>query len=229
MKQSSLFNYFTPTPDSSSTSNVLLTSGRSGTNKLPSTGSTSPSSSAYSQLHPETLLLTSSSLTCVPSSLLNVTSPNYPTSSKSNLLVSTQQPQLHLVNDAPRQPINVNFPKTKFGPRERSFSTTWYSGRQWLEYSVADDAAFCYCCRPFGSPGATGETTFKASGYRNWKSALDKGKGFHKHETSHEHVQCMKRWKEMQIRKERGEEVSTLVNDSQLKKNVIMYPQLWTL
>jgi hypothetical protein len=63
------------------------------------------------------------------------------------------------------------------------------------------------------------EASFTVIGFRNWKSALEKGKGFMKHEKSYEHVQSLLRWKELEARKEKGEEISTLINDSQLKRN----------
>ena len=40
--------------------------------------------------------------------------------------------------------IGHNFPKTKFGPDDRSFLDAWYAKYDWLEYSVEKDAAYCW-------------------------------------------------------------------------------------
>jgi len=58
-----------------------------------------------------------------------------------------------IVNQGPIRPV-VNFPAT--GPRNLRFQRSWYDRddtRQWLEYSVTADAAFCFVCRCFGSLG----------------------------------------------------------------------------
>jgi len=31
-------------------------------------------------------------------------------------------------------------------PKLRDFQSSWFTGRQWLEFSVQASAAFCYCC-----------------------------------------------------------------------------------
>ena len=50
----------------------------------------------------------------------------------------------------PCQPKLVKFPPTKFGDRERRFNHAWYHQyANWLEYSVAKDAAYCLCCYLF--------------------------------------------------------------------------------
>ena len=126
---------------------------------------------------------------------------------------------MDLGNDSPAQPSGIRFPTTLFGERERSFSPNWYNCRQWLEYSLQRDAAFCYCCRKFCISSSTGEHTFRITGFRNWNTALIKSKGFAKHEASADHMRAMAKWKEKEHRCETGQSVSTLVNDTQLGKN----------
>ncbi|KRZ65602.1 Zinc finger MYM-type protein 1 [Trichinella papuae] len=57
------------------------------------------------------------------------------------------------------------------------------------------------------------------SGYRNWKCALDKSKGFARHEMSTAHMWAMTKWEEKRLRVKENREVSSLVNENQLLKN----------
>jgi hypothetical protein len=53
--------------------------------------------------------------------------------------------------DEPKEPELILFPRTKFGNKQRQFSSAWYKlYPTWLEYSVLCDAAFCFVCRPGG-------------------------------------------------------------------------------
>ncbi|KAL4153694.1 hypothetical protein QTP88_001527 [Uroleucon formosanum] len=49
----------------------------------------------------------------------------------------------------------------------RSFSSSLYNYFQWLEYSLKNDAVFCYPCRVFGTGHL--ENNFVSTGFRNWK------------------------------------------------------------
>jgi len=49
----------------------------------------------------------------------------------------------------PCQPICHTYPKKKIGDRLRSFHDSWFKNFNWLEYSVAKDAAFCFYCYIF--------------------------------------------------------------------------------
>ena len=42
----------------------------------------------------------------------------------------------------PVQPVNIQFPKTAFGNRTRSFNPGWYGSYEWLDYSVRLNACF---------------------------------------------------------------------------------------
>lgn len=120
--------------------------------------------------------------------------------------------------DSPSQP-KVPFPSTTFGTKLRNFSQNWYLGRSWLEYSIEKDAAFCFCCRMFCTSSYTGENTFRETGFKNWKSALEKGRGLNQHELSTDHIRSMCAWKELQLRQVKNKEVSTLVNENVLFMN----------
>ena len=53
----------------------------------------------------------------------------------------------------PVQPANVAFLLTYFSGKRRSFNPAWFASYTWLEYSVKNDACYCYPCRVFGSTG----------------------------------------------------------------------------
>jgi len=54
----------------------------------------------------------------------------------------------------------------------KSFNKSWYQKYPWLENSVEKDAAFCFCCRNFGSQEEAMENTFTTKGFRSWDRAL---------------------------------------------------------
>ena len=56
-------------------------------------------------------------------------------------------------------------------------------------------------------------------GFRNCKNAVERGRGFHKDESSKEHISCYTLWKKQESRVNTGKEISTLVNADQLRKN----------
>ncbi|XP_031256009.1 uncharacterized protein LOC116113999 [Pistacia vera] len=72
----------------------------------------------------------------------------------------------------PCQPRGHDFPFKKFGQVSRRFVPAWFDEYpNWLEYSVAKDAAFCLCCYLFrpqvGEQG--GGDCFIGRGFSNWK------------------------------------------------------------
>ena len=93
----------------------------------------------------------------------------------------------------PVQPKLQKYAPKKYGAKQRDFQSTWYSGRPWLEFSVALEAAFCYCCRHFSNRM---DPHFTVTGFSNWQHALEKNKGFSKHAASIVHMQAMAAWKE---------------------------------
>lgn len=125
-------------------------------------------------------------------------------------------PVSDLGTDKPKQVILKTYPVKMFGSRKRSFSSSWYLNRDWLEYSVERDAAFCYACRKYKSAS---DATFSSKGFSDWKHALETGKGLNKHATSKEHLVCETMWRDSEKRRETGKEISTLLNSEQLSRN----------
>ena len=64
----------------------------------------------------------------------------------------------------------------------------------WLEYFKDADACFCYPCQMFAKD-STKEKALIESGFSNWKTAMESGKGFKKHEQSEVHMRAMASWK----------------------------------
>lgn len=57
--------------------------------------------------------------------------------------------ELGTLQDGPSQPV-IDFPKTKFGTKFRSFSARYYeSYNSWLEYRKGEDKVYCFVCRHF--------------------------------------------------------------------------------
>ena len=137
-------------------------------------------------------------------------------------VVSHPQPGItsdELGTEKPKQIVLRSYPASIFCGRKRSFVATWFHNRDWLEYSAKADAAFCFCCRNFITTTTLKLDVFVSVGYRNWKNATETDRGFHKHETSKEHLSSYTMWKERQRRINTGKEISTLINTDQLRKN----------
>lgn len=90
---------------------------------------------------------------------------------------------------------NFVFPKTKIGRDYRCFQLGWLEKYNWLEYSISRNSAFCFVCRHFGVKTNI-DPTFTVTGYSNWKKALEKDKGFCKHEASVTHKNAILTWNE---------------------------------
>ena len=89
--------------------------------------------------------------------------------------------------DGPCRPILSEYPVTRFGCRNRSFHASWYTDYSWLEYSIADDAVFCFYCRLFVDKVSNKkQTSAFVTGYRNWR---DSPGTFAKHESTDQHKQ----------------------------------------
>jgi len=83
------------------------------------------------------------------------------------------------------QPHLANFPGSKISGAIRRFRSIWYKTWDWLEYSVMLDAAFCFPCRKYLSRNS--DTSFVHNGFRDWKHATEKNKGFSRHAESDTH------------------------------------------
>ena len=86
----------------------------------------------------------------------------------------------------PFQPSNLGYSPSD---KVKKFQVSWYKRYWWLEFSLIDKSAYCFPCflfsRTHAQRGSNG--TFISSGFRNWKHALEKGKGFVKHDSSRDH------------------------------------------
>ena len=100
----------------------------------------------------------------------------------------SRRPSFFDNKEAPCQPNLKVYPGTRFGSKLRRFNSNWYSEYKWLEYNQELDACFCFPCRMF-LPNPT-ETTFTKTGYRDWKHAKEKGKGFDQHQSSNDHTKA---------------------------------------
>ncbi|CAF3965624.1 unnamed protein product [Rotaria magnacalcarata] len=94
-------------------------------------------------------------------------------------------------NDAPVQKKLATYPANQ---QNRSFQSTWFNDRIWLEYSVLNDASYCYYCRHFPSNQLNADDSFTTVGFNSWKKALDKGSGFIKHASSQAHIIATKNY-----------------------------------
>lgn len=133
-----------------------------------------------------------------------------------------------LGTEKPAQVGLQSYPTRIIYGKNRSFNRGWFNQREWLEYSVLADAAFCFPCRKFAiGSSANSDKTFTEIGFTNWKTAMEKNKGFARHSASKEHLKCNSLWKEYSARRATGAEVSTLVNEGQLARNrktLVDYP-----
>ena len=118
----------------------------------------------------------------------------------------------------PTQVFLKTYPTRLYSGVKRSFCSSWFAAREWLEYSCEKDSIFCYACRNFGS-NKNSTDAFTMTGYNNWRHALVRGKGLGRHESSKEHMKSVALWKERRTRSVTGTEISTLVNTAQLERN----------
>ncbi|KAL6645705.1 hypothetical protein ACP70R_017313 [Stipagrostis hirtigluma subsp. patula] len=90
----------------------------------------------------------------------------------------------------PCQPKGHKYPRRIIGNRPRSFHEEWYKNHDWLEYSVAKDAAFCFYCYLFKPlrPDFAAES-FTKNGFNGWK---DGPKLLNDHATTISHKKARK-------------------------------------
>ena len=123
---------------------------------------------------------------------------------------------------SPNQPV-INFPKSIFWKYIRCFQSDWYDRFPWIEYSAERDTVFCFVCRNFlmidTKDAKYIEDTFITQGFNNWKTALEKDRGFQKHEKSESHVKAFSAWNELKIREKSGNTIGSLLADKQIENN----------
>ncbi|KAI5339071.1 hypothetical protein L3X38_018343 [Prunus dulcis] len=75
----------------------------------------------------------------------------------------------------PCQPRSYKFQQTNQSGINRCFIAHWFDKHDWLEYSIAKDAAFCLHCYLFKSNfDQVGGDAFTGVGFNNWKKAKDR-------------------------------------------------------
>ncbi|XP_024164619.1 zinc finger MYM-type protein 1-like [Rosa chinensis] len=109
----------------------------------------------------------------------------------------------------PCQPRNHQFVQIQCGEGKRRFVSDWFNDfPNWLEYSVAKNAAFCLCCYLFksnvGEQG--GGDCFTGIGFQNWK----------KKERLHDHV-----GKQNSVHNQALQKCEALMNEKQHIRNII--------
>ncbi|XP_050065980.1 52 kDa repressor of the inhibitor of the protein kinase-like [Aphis gossypii] len=92
------------------------------------------------------------------------------------------------IKKGPFQPV-ITFPRRQIGVSNRSFHALWYKDFNWLEYSSALDAAFCFACHYFSmditSHRDHSDPAFISTGFRGWNIATKK---FKLHQMSSIHI-----------------------------------------
>jgi len=143
--------------------------------------------------HPQRLPETGVLLTSTRASAASTSGPNQERTECHVAGTSTEVPLPDLSvthNDGPKQPRLLNYPKTSFGSRMRSFTSTWYDKYPQLEYSVSKDAVYCFVCRHFCPKISNQETAF-VDGLRDWKNLDSK---LPKHFSSKSHSDAVAQW-----------------------------------
>ena len=118
----------------------------------------------------------------------------------------------------PCQPVIHDFPVSYFSEKLCQFRSEWYVGRQWLEYSIDKDAAFCFYCYLFGRQDVGkqgGGETFVTKGFKLWNqlAKLDSHVGG----VNSAHSQAVKKGEDLQQEKQHIQ--SVLVKQSNKDKH----------
>ena len=125
--------------------------------------------------------------------------------SNSSIKATRQEPDLLApglasVSQGPNQPKSFKFPTKTFGnnTKKRSFQPAWFDQRSWLHYDEETDTVFCNTCLKAIQNNMLSSTkadpAFTRIGFGNWKNAMDKKKGFQKHESSESHREAVARY-----------------------------------
>ncbi|CAF4453696.1 unnamed protein product [Rotaria socialis] len=122
--------------------------------------------------------------------------------------------------DPPAQPKLSSYPKNH---ENRSFVAKWYDGRPWLEYSIEKDGSYCYYCRHFGVPTSSSNKKtqtdgFINNGFKNWKKALDKSKGFDQHLKRYGHILAASNYAAYQQREQSQSNVIHMLENGRVEQ-----------
>ena len=77
----------------------------------------------------------------------------------------------HYLTKGPCQPVLHGYLVSYFFEKLHRFRSKWYVNRKWLEYSIDNDAAFCFYCHLFGWQDVgkhRGGETFVMKGFKLW-------------------------------------------------------------
>ena len=102
----------------------------------------------------------------------------------------------------PNQPNGIDFPKrlNKKGTHGRSFQVSWFKDFNWLHYDEQRDAAFCFTClkaaesKSLSIISLSQTDAFTKFGFTNWKTAMERERGFRKHENTNSHREAVARY-----------------------------------
>ena len=110
------------------------------------------------------------------------------------------------------QPVNLKFPITLFSNKPRLFNPAWYRSYPWLEYSVKQDACFCYPCRLFSLGGCSSssrpEQAFSTTGFKVWKHAMGKSGILTGHNDCRAHKEAATAWTQYTLNLQKGTSIS---------------------
>ena len=152
----------------------------------------------------------------------NLTTKKLYTNESSSLeqnISEQEQPPGDLGTEKPSQPV-IEFPKTMSDDHRRSFQKEWYRQFTWIEYSLERDAVLYFACLYILPPGfQNSDPAFTTTGFKNWKTALEQGRGLIKHVECQSHIKAYSAWKEKEMRDSTLTTVSCLVGPTQLENN----------
>ena len=122
-------------------------------------------------------------------------------------------------HDPPAQPQLPNYP---LNHQKRSFQSSWYKDRIWLEHSVLNDTCYCYFCRHFSANKLCSSDMFSTTAFNNWKKALERNAGLMKHVSSQSHIIATKNYESYREREKTNSNVLNKLDFSrsiQIRKN----------
>ncbi|XP_076348043.1 zinc finger MYM-type protein 1-like [Tachypleus tridentatus] len=120
-----------------------------------------------------------------------------------------------LPDSGPTCPDLKRYLATEYSGQSRSFNNNWHDQHSWLEYSVTQDAAFCFAYRFFSHTHFSKiEKSFTHEGFRNWKKATTLLKS---HDNSAEHKFVMQTWAEFKLQKTKDARIQHALDASHAK------------
>ena len=117
-------------------------------------------------------------------------------------------------NQSPCQPKLSQFPLSTIAGKQRSFNSSWYSSYSWLEYSIQQDACFCFPCRMFHVEQAGSKDKFTKLGFSDWKHATGKSGILSVHDRCASHRRAMESWSQYKLNTQLGSSISDRMESS---------------